>query len=121
MPDEFDRMISAELFADVNAMINQIVELESRARREVDDPAAAASYANEAYAILLEQPLRMLPTLMLALADRVNVTEERHWGYLEVIEKKVIPELQELGRHDPGYRLMTERLVRILSVPEEEE
>ena len=122
MFDEFEAIVNAETFVDVNATIDRVVELESRARQAMEsgDPQASAGFANQAYGIFMDLPMRLTPTLILALADRVNRADEAYWAYLNHVEKKVMPMLENLKR-SPSHGPLALEVIRLLSVQDEGE
>jgi hypothetical protein len=87
--EAFQQMAAAQVFQDMEALINAFVRLESESRHHIacaGDPQAAALAADEAYRLLMDSPMKVIPTLILGLADRFNREHEILMAVLERVE-----------------------------------
>lgn len=73
--DHFRSMAMRSIAEDVEAVIEQVMHLEAISRHEVEctgNTEAANAAAYRAYSIFMDVPMKLMPTLIMGLADRAN-------------------------------------------------
>lgn len=86
--DEFRTLMFKAAAEDIDHVIDQVIDLEGQARFAgiVDeDHVEAGRLANVAHSVFGDVPLKAYPTLVMGLADRVNVEREMVMDSLEVL------------------------------------
>lgn len=71
-------MMRNEMFADMAVVIDQVIALEAKSRERsfVDDAQGVEHFANQAYSIFMDVPMKLMPTVVMGLADSVNRERE---------------------------------------------
>lgn len=88
--EEFQGIAFRFMAEDMDNVIDQVVDLEAQARYAgivEDNPDESARLANLAHSVFSDVTLKTLPTLVMGLADRVNVERELVMECLEVLHK----------------------------------
>lgn len=92
--EQFKSIVWQDMIEHGELLITRICELESASRHEMScnqDPVAAAKFADEAYALFMDLPLKLLPTIVMGLADKFN---REHEGYTALLD--TVGEVQEV-------------------------
>lgn len=120
--DEFRSLMFSAAAEDMDRIIDQVVDLEGQARFAgiVDqNPEEAGRLANLAHSVFGDVPLKAYPTLVMGLADRVNIEREMVMEGLEVLHSAnglLRLMLADVGARFPGDRVTeaTEDIARVL-------
>lgn len=74
MSEEFDELVQRQMFSDMGAVIDRVIELEghSRVAAHAEDPQGVDHFANLAYSIFMDVPMKLMPTVIMGLADATN-------------------------------------------------
>ena len=92
--DDVNEQFRAIMFRDMvehgETLIQRICELEAASRHEMscnDDPEAAGRFADEAFALFMDSQMKMLPTIVMGLADRFNREHEAYTALLDTMSE----------------------------------
>ena len=102
--DQFRTMMFTEAVEETDDVIRQIISCEAEARHAMaceDDRQAAADFANAGYQILLSAPMRMVPSVVMGLADMFNREHEAYTLQLDY--------LSDIKEHIRQFRVLWER------------
>lgn len=86
--EQFKAMVFHEMVEHGELLINKLCELEAVSRHEMacnQDPVAAGTAADQAYALFMDVSLKMLPTVVMGLADKYNREHEAYTALLDAV------------------------------------
>ena len=87
--EQFRALAIRSMAEDIEAVIDQVVHLESMSRHEVEctgDAQAANDAAAQAYSIFMDVPMKLIPTLIMGLADKANREKEALLAALDALD-----------------------------------
>ena len=87
--EQFRALAIRSMAEDIEAVIDQVVHLESMSRHEVEctgDARAANDAAAQAYSIFMDVPMKLMPTLIMGLADKANREKEALLAALDALD-----------------------------------
>lgn len=85
---EFKALAFRTMAEDLEQIMNEVIRLEGQARHEIgcnDDHIAANKAASDAASLFMTVQLNLVPTLIMAMADKFNREKESLLALLEVI------------------------------------
>lgn len=104
--DQFRAMALRSIAEDVDAVIEQVTHLEAMSRHEVTctgDADAANASAAQAYSIFMDVPMKLMPTLIMGLADKANREKEALLAALDALDGAAVA-LEDAVTHFGGGR-----------------
>lgn len=104
--DQFRSMAMRSIAEDMDAVIEQVIHLEAMSRHEVactGNAEAANVAAGQAYSIFMDVPMKLTPTLIMGLADKVNREKEALLAALDALDGAAVA-LEGAVTHFEGGR-----------------
>lgn len=89
--EEFDKVFLGlsvnSVIEDIDSAVDEIISYEAQARNAVAYDEDPAPYAQQAYEVFLSVPMKTVPTLIMAIADRFNREREAFLALLDVVDE----------------------------------
>lgn len=86
--DQFKAMVFHDMVEHGELLIEKVCELEAASRHEMScnqDPVAAGQAADQAYGLFMDVSLKMLPTIVMGMADKYNREHEAYTALLDTV------------------------------------
>lgn len=105
--EQFRAIVFRDMVEHGETLIQRICELEAASRHEMscnDDPVAAGKFADEAFALFMDTQMKMIPTIVMGLADRFNREHEAYTALLDTmgeVREVLLLAAQHRARREP--------------------